>query len=69
MKTDYSHDIRSLVSKTGLDIKELAIAINASEKSIYKWIKGRSAPDFAHTRALFNLAYKIEEVVLEKETQ
>ena len=53
---NYSRDIRILVHKTGLDIINLANKINASEKSIYKWMNGTSLPNCGHLLALISLA-------------
>ena len=61
MINNYSHDIRKLVYKTGLDILALAIEIDASEKSIYKWMNGTSLPNCSHLLALIRLANATEE--------
>ena len=61
MNNNYSRDIRTLVCKTGLDILDLAIEINASEKSIYKWMNGTSLPNCSHLLALIRLANAGEE--------
>ena len=61
MINNYSHDIRTLVYKTGLDILDLAIEIDASEKSIYKWMNGTSLPNCSHLLALIRLANAAEE--------
>ena len=58
---NHSHDIRKLVYKTGLDIPSLAIEIDASEKSIYKWMNGTSLPNCSHLFALIRLANAAEE--------
>lgn len=58
---NYSRDIRTLVYKTGLDILNLAIEIDASEKSIYKWMNGTSLPNCSHLLALIRLANAAEE--------
>ena len=58
---NYSRDIRTLVYKTGLDVLALAIKIDASEKSIYKWMNGTSLPNCSHLLALISLANKAEE--------
>lgn len=47
--------IRRLISETGLSIRELAIQIDASEKSIYKWISGQSLPNCKHLLAILML--------------
>lgn len=54
--SDYVVAVRKLIAATGLDIVDLAIAIDASEKSIYKWMNGTSLPDCRHLLALISLA-------------
>lgn len=49
-------EIRRLVAATGLDIKDVAIEINASVKSVYKWLNGTSIPSKKHYDALVALA-------------
>ena len=61
MINNHSHDIRKLVYKTGLDVVSLAIEIDASEKSIYKWMNGTSLPNCSHLLALIRLANASEE--------
>ena len=60
MINNSSRDIRKLVYDTGLSILDLAIEINASEKSIYKWMNGTSRPNCSHLLALLNLAKAAE---------
>lgn len=66
MSIDYTHIIRSLVRKTGYDIQTLSIIIDASEKSIYKWMNGKSKPSFEHSYALLNLVYEFDKENKEK---
>ena len=61
MISNYSHDIRKLVYDTGLSILDLAIEIDASEKSIYKWLNGTSRPNCSHLLALIKLAEATEK--------
>ena len=56
MDNKYVGLIRNLVHKTGMPIINLAIEINASEKSIYKWMNGTSCPNCEHLLALLLLA-------------
>ena len=56
MTNTYVELIRTLVRDTGLDILDIAIRINASEKSIYKWMNGTSRPNCEHLLALLALA-------------
>ena len=53
--------IRTLVYKTGLDVLALAVEIDASEKSIYKWMNGTSLPNCRHLLALLHLADSADE--------
>ena len=53
--SDYVVAVRKLIAATGLEIVDLAIAIDASEKSIYKWMNGTSLPDCRHLLALISL--------------
>jgi hypothetical protein len=55
MKVDKSL-LRQLVYATGQEIPDLAVSIDASEKSIYKWINGTSQPDCYHFYQLLQLA-------------
>lgn len=56
----YTRAIRSLVKKIGLDYVSLGIEINASEKSIYKWLNGTSRPNCSHLLSLIALADKAD---------
>lgn len=47
--------VRKLIAATGLSILSLALEIDASEKSIYKWMNGTSLPDCKHLLALIRL--------------
>ena len=58
MNNKYVGLIRKLVRSTGLDVLDIAIEINASEKSIYKWMNGTSCPNCEHLLALLALAEK-----------
>ena len=53
---NYAHLIRKLVHKTGLSIGEIADKINASVKSVYKWMNGTSRPNCEHLWSLLALA-------------
>lgn len=61
MDNNYVVLIRRLVYKTGLTILDLLIKIDASEKSIYKWMNGKSLPDCRHLLALLALANQSDE--------
>lgn len=56
-----SQKIRELVRMTGMDVLSLAVAIDASEKSVYKWMNGTSNPNLSHYIALVELANKVRE--------
>lgn len=56
MNNNYVGLIRSLVSRTGLSVLDIAVRIDASEKSIYKWMNGTSKPNCEHLLALLALA-------------
>ena len=58
---DHSGLIRKLINDTGLTILALAVEIDASEKSIYKWMNGTSLPNCSHLLALIRLANAAEE--------
>ncbi len=52
---DQNRQIRKLVAASGLSISELANKINASPKSIYKWMSGVSLPNKEHLTALYKV--------------
>lgn len=56
MTNKYVSLIRKLVRDTGLSVLDIAIEIDASEKSIYKWMNGTSRPNCEHLLALLALA-------------
>lgn len=56
MSNNYVALIRNLVHNTGLTILDISIRIDASEKSIYKWMNGTSLPNCEHLLALLALA-------------
>ena len=66
MSKKYLGIIRKLVRSTGLSILDTAIEINASEKSIYKWLKGTSSPNCEHLLELLSLIEKKNENHLSK---
>ena len=55
--------IRTLVAATKLNPIDLGIRINASEKSIYKWMNGSSMPSCAHVLRLMKLVDHQNEVL------
>jgi hypothetical protein len=48
--------IRQLVWASNQELPDLAVSIDASEKSIYKWMNGTSLPDATHLYRLMELA-------------
>lgn len=52
--------IRKLIAKTGLSIHELSIKIDASDKTIYKWISGKCLPNCKHLLSLLEIIESTE---------
>lgn len=50
-----TREVRRLCAGTGLTVKELAVAINASVKSVYKWLNGKTMPDATHLLKILEL--------------
>lgn len=62
--------LRELIAATGMtDYAVLGKRIGASEKSIYKWMAGTSAPAAHHLYALLLLAGWVTKKPKEKATQ
>lgn len=55
MTKQVNHLVRKLVYATGMDYISLGVAIDASDKSIYKWMSGKSQPDSEHLLKLIAL--------------
>ena len=55
MKKKYVKKICRLIHKTGMSIFNLAIEIEASPQSIYKWMSGQSLPSCEHILRLLDL--------------
>jgi len=53
--------IRILVAQSGDSVLDVAVSIEASEKSVYKWMNGASMPDAAHFSRLLRLAGWIDD--------
>jgi hypothetical protein len=53
--------IRKLVYASKQEVRDLAVSIGASDKSIYKWMDGISLPDAVHLFRLMKMANMIRD--------
>ena len=62
-------NIQKLISKSGLEIRDIASILNVAPQACYKWVHGRALPTIDHLVVLRDILelQSIDEIIVLKE--